>query len=190
MMEDMVIELVAKEKTYSSKEVVVQLGIGSSTLRKWCMLLEQHNYRFHRDVHNRREFHQIDTVALREFMKLAKTMALEHAAISVVSSIKRLRPEEKALPVPSVVKRSYPSHDLLEEKVDSLVQHIEKQDAFNIALLDRLEKQEKYISINLKERDRRLTKAMNDILDTKITLTKLQDKEQTKSIWHRLFRIT
>lgn len=80
-----VIELVAKEKTYSGRELAEILGVGASTLRKWSMLLEQQGYRFLRDSQNRREYRQSDVDALRSFYQLTKEnlMPLEEAARTV-----------------------------------------------------------------------------------------------------------
>ncbi len=192
MSKHVVIELVAKEKTYTSRELADSLGIGGSTLRKWCMLLEQHGYWFLRDAQNRREFRQADVSALQTFQELTKEhlMPLEEAAAVVVGSMGRPQQKETRLAAAAALApRITPRHDELEEKVNALAQHVQKQDAFHLALLERLEKQEKYISINLKERDRRLTKAMNDILETKVQLAKIKDEQRKKSIWHRLFSI-
>jgi hypothetical protein len=192
MREEMVIELVAKEKTYSSRELAGSLGIGGSTLRKWCMLLEQHGYRFLRDSQNRREFRQTDVTALRMFQELTKEqlLPLEEAAVLIVNRMGQPEQTETRLAAAaSLAPRTAPGYDLLEEKINALAQHVKKQEAIHLALVERLEKQEKYISINLKERDRRLTKAMNDILETKVQLAKLQDEQRKKSIWHRLFAI-
>jgi transposase len=194
MRENMVIELVAREKTYSSRELAESLGIGGSTLRKWCMLLEQHGYRFQRDAQNRREFRQADASALRTFQELTKQqmMPLEEAAALIVKRTgTRVQTETRLATAAALAPRTAaaPRYDLLEEKVTALAQHIQKQDSFHLALMERLEKQEKYISINLKERDRRLTKAMNDILETKVQLAKLKDEQRKKSFWHRLFSI-
>lgn len=193
MSENIVIELVAKEKTYSNKEIAALLGIGLSTLRKWSALLEQSGYSFPRDGRSRREYRQMDAIALRKMKELTKenAMSLEDAAMTVASSMQRppAMPDQKLPAATSLIQRSPRSYEALEQKVDSLVEHIQKQDAFNLALLERLDKQEKYISINLKERDRRLTKAMNDILETKVAMAALQDSQRKKSIWHRLFTI-
>src|SRR5690554_8085403 len=43
------------KKPYWSKEIADMLGIGTSTLRKWCLILERNGYRFLRDEHDRRE---------------------------------------------------------------------------------------------------------------------------------------
>ncbi|MEJ8547025.1 MerR family transcriptional regulator [Brevibacillus borstelensis] len=215
-----VIELVAKEKTYSGRELAGILGVGASTLRKWSMLLEQQGYWFLRDSQNRREYRQADIDALRSFYQLTKEhlMPLEEAARTVAggTSFQQARKETAAslslVPpvVPSAGSAALPANhspalsastsaalalrtsahvDLLEEKIHSLAQQVQHQDAVQMALMERLEQQEAYIRSSLKERDRRLTKAMNDIIEAKQQLAQIRDEQRKKSIWHRLFRI-
>jgi hypothetical protein len=71
-----------------------------------------------------------------------------------------------------------------------LARHVQRQEDAQMALLERLEKQEAYIRSSLKERDRRLTKAMHDILETKAQIARMQDEKRKTTIWHKLFRIT
>lgn len=79
--------------------------------------------------------------------------------------------------------------DALEEKLLALAQHVQQQDSVQTALMEQLEQQGAYIRTSLKERDRRLTSAMNEIFEMKKQLARLQDKQRKTSIWHRLFRI-
>lgn len=186
-----VIELVAREKTYTGREVAELLGIGVSTLRKWSMLLEQHGYRFLRDNQNRREYRQIDVVALQRFYRLTKDQLFpqEEAAEMVIS---QQTPERSRTEIAVALAQPIhlqPDPDDWEDKLLELATHVQKQDAAHQELLARVERQEAYIRSTLKERDRRLTKAMNDIMDTKIQLARMKDEQRSTSIWHRLFRI-
>lgn len=194
-----VIELVARERTYTGKEVASMLGIGASTLRKWSMLLEQHGYWFLRDSQNRREYRQIDVAALQRFYRLTKDQLFpqEEAAHMIVSHQPpdATRKEVAAALAPAPVSSaSVPVHvpphtEQWEAKLQALASHVQQQDIAHHALVERVEKQEAYIRTSLKERDRRLTKAMNDILDTKMQLAKIQQERQKSSLWHRLFRL-
>lgn len=186
-----VIELVARERTYSGREVADLLGIGASTLRKWSMLLEQHGYWFLRDSQNRREYRQIDVAALQRFYRLTKDQLFpqEEAALMIVSHevglpVRMETAVALAPPVPAPV-----SNNRLEEKLHALAAHVQHQEAAHLELLERFEKQEAYIRSNLKERDRRLMKAMNDIMDAKLQLAKIKDEQRKTSIWHKLFRL-
>lgn len=188
-----VIELVARERTYSGREVADLLGIGASTLRKWSMLLEQNGYWFLRDSQNRREYRQMDIAALQRFYRLTKDQLFpqEEAALMIVSHDVALPARVETavalappLPVPAPV-----SNSVWEEKLHALAVHVQQQGEAHQALLERVEKQEAYIRSNLKERDRRLMKAMNDIMDAKVDLAKIKDEQRKTSIWHKLLRL-
>lgn len=209
MSEEIVIELVARERIYAPGELAAQLGIGMSTLRKWSALLEQNGYSFLRDSRGRREYRQADTIALRKMRDCIKEslMPLESAAAEVAASMSRMEAHAEAgisrqevaataevLPMVAThpkLRRGEQSfaYQMLEQRVDLLARHVQQQDEQHAALLERLDKQERYISINLKERDRRLMKAMDEILKNKIAIAALKDSERKKSIWHWLFRI-
>ncbi|MED4782131.1 hypothetical protein [Brevibacillus choshinensis] len=188
-----VIELVARERTYSGREVADLLGIGASTLRKWSMLLEQNGYWFLRDSQNRREYRQMDVAALQRFYRLTKDQLFpqEEAALMIVSHDVALpaRMETAVTLAPPIPVPAPVSHNVWEEKLHALAVHVQQQDAAHQALLERVEKQEAYIRSNLKERDRRLMKAMNDIMDAKVELTKMKDEQRKTSIWHKLLRL-
>ncbi|NTU23233.1 hypothetical protein HPY28_23230 [Brevibacillus sp. HB1.2] len=193
-----VIELLARERTYSGRDVAGLLGIGASTLRKWSMLLEQHGYWFLRDSQNRREYRQVDITCLQRFYSLTKDQLIpqdEAARMVATQSSPEPARKETAVAVTFPPVSSYPAlnHtaalDELDVKLHALASHVQQQDAAYLALLARVEKQETYITNNLKERDRRLTKAMNDIMDAKIELAKIRDAERKTSIWQKLFRI-
>lgn len=188
-----VIELVARERTYSGREVADLLGIGASTLRKWSMLLEQHGYWFLRDSQNRREYRQMDIAALQRFYRLTKDQLFpqEEAALMIVSHEVSLpaRMETAVALAPPVPVPTPVSNNRLEEKLHALAAHVRQQEEAHQALLERFEKQEAYIRSNLKERDRRLMKAMNDIMDAKVQLAKIKDEQRKTSIWHKLFRL-
>jgi len=200
-----VIELVARERTYSGREVAEQLGIGASTLRKWSMLLEQHGYWFLKDSQNRREYRQMDIAALQRFYRLTKDQLFpqEEAVLMIVSheTASPARLETAVAPAPPAAVPA--ARDAWFDKLHALANHVqqqnaaqlallervEKQDAAHLALLEKVEKQEAYIRASLKERDRRLLKAMNDIMDARVRLARMQDEKRKTSIWHKLFRI-
>ncbi|WP_409177645.1 hypothetical protein [Brevibacillus fortis] len=192
-----VIELLARERTYSGRDVAGLLGIGASTLRKWSMLLEQHGYWFLRDSQNRREYRQVDITCLQRFYSLTKDQLIpQDEAARMVATQSSPEPARKetavAVAFPPVTSHPALNHTAIEEideKLHALACHVQQQDAAYLALLAHVEKQETYITNNLKERDRRLTKAMNDIMDAKIELAKIRDAERKTSIWQKLFRI-
>jgi DNA-binding transcriptional MerR regulator len=146
----------SQEKSYWSREVAELLGISDSTLRKYCLILEQNGYSFLRDDNNRRAFIERDVIALRKFQEMAKNsdMTLEDAALAVISAIKEA--EIKGL-VPSVapntnaINHYNQLYDEMTGRLQQLIEHNLKQETFNRFLLDRLEKQEILIQTILKE---------------------------------------
>ncbi|GAB1530473.1 MULTISPECIES: hypothetical protein [Brevibacillus] len=195
-----VIELLARERTYSGRDVAGLLGIGASTLRKWSMLLEQHGYWFLRDSQNRREYRQADITCLQRFYSLTKDQLIpQDEAARMVATQSSPEPARKetavAVAFPPAPVSAHPAlnHTVvleeLDEKLHALASHVQQQDASYLALLARVEKQEAYITNNLKERDRRLTKAMNDIMDAKIELAKIKDASRKTSFWQKLIRL-
>src|SRR5699024_7337439 len=78
------------EKAYTSSEMAQILDIGTSTLRKWCLSLEENGYQFSKDDYQRRFFIDRDIVALKHFKQLVQTgkMPLSKASNVVVPKFK------------------------------------------------------------------------------------------------------
>lgn len=177
-----------REKTYWSRELADLLEIGTSTLRKWCLQLEKDGYTFLRDEHERRAFTEHDVIALRFFKDLSKNkgMTLENASIAVVSRYNRDENTSVTLSASPVLPRSDERYMELLDKVNLLVDHVAKQDAFNQALLTRLEQQQQYLEESVRRRDEQLMAALREIQDTKQLL--VSTKEEPVSFWRSLFK--
>ncbi|MED4297382.1 MerR family transcriptional regulator [Priestia megaterium] len=94
--------------------------------------------------------------------------------------------------------------DSLEEKIQDLLNRSEKDEQFQIALIQRLDEQrklieqlteklsnqDKYIENNLEKRDERLTSAIREINDTKKLIASAQEniESKPKSFWSMFFR--
>jgi len=92
----------------------------------------------------------------------------------------------------------------LEDKVQELLSRSEKDEQFQLALIQRLDEQsqlikqlteklssqDKYIENNLEKRDEKLTNAIREISDTKKLIATAQEnlESKPKSFWHRIFR--
>lgn len=196
MREAIVIDLVAKEKTFTCKEVADSLEIGVSTLRKWSLLLEQHGYIFPRNPQKGREYRQKDANLLMEIKELCRQQAipLEQAARIVMSrTTKREHPRKELSISPAVPLPLHPVEqvDRLEQKINALAERMSYQETLHESLLEQIRLQEKYIENSLKERDRRLTRVMSDILEAKmyVAAAKEKEKERKTSVWHRLFKL-
>ncbi|MDG0032941.1 MerR family transcriptional regulator [Priestia sp. Y58] len=94
--------------------------------------------------------------------------------------------------------------DSLEEKIQDLLNRSEKDEQFQIALIQRLDEQrklieqlteklsnqDKYIENNLEKRDEKLTSAIREINDTKKLIASAQEniESKPKSFWSMFFR--
>ncbi|WP_234882314.1 MerR family transcriptional regulator [Bacillus mycoides] len=72
-----------QEHSFWTKEVTERLEIGTSTLRKWCLSLEQENYSFVKGTKNSRAFVEKDIQVLVQMKKL-----IQEAGMSIESAVK------------------------------------------------------------------------------------------------------
>ncbi|WP_129732005.1 DUF3967 domain-containing protein [Ectobacillus funiculus] len=75
------------ERAYWGKDVAKQLGIGRSTLTKWCLALESQEYPFVRGENNSRAFTEQDIFVLKHMKELVQVRSLTlDTAVNVVLS--------------------------------------------------------------------------------------------------------
>src|SRR5579875_453117 len=96
------------ERMYWSNEVATILGIGDSSLRKWCLALEKCGIIFIRDDNGRRAFSENDILVLRDMqMFLGRQMTMDNAANATAGKHKRdFEDRSSTLPVPVKEQRS------------------------------------------------------------------------------------
>ncbi|MBY0124506.1 DUF3967 domain-containing protein [Bacillus sp. S/N-304-OC-R1] len=164
------------EKPVSPKDVHISLGIGDSTLRKWCLALEAQEYQFSRTDNNRRVFFEKDLVVLRQFRNLVQVQnfSIENAAIIVASSHREdaSSKENNENTVPALRDSN--------EIINRLLNHIEQQEEFNQQLLKRLDGQQKYIEERLDKRDQLLMESIREAQETKKLIAATQEEQQKK----------
>jgi hypothetical protein len=173
------------EKAYWNHEVAKVLGIGESTLRKWCIELEKNGYEFVKGAKDSRAFLEHDLQALMHFKQLTKNdkVPQETAAKTVVEKFIRTVENERTLPVPYENNRSI---EEFEEKINMLLEQSKRQDEFNKALLAKLEQQERYISESLERRDKLLLESLRA---TQEQVAAAQEESKLKNRIKRLFGI-
>lgn len=171
------------EKPISPKDVHVSLGIGDSTLRKWCLALEAQDYQFSRTDNNRRVFFENDMAVLRQFRNLVQVQnfSIENAAIIVVSKHK----EDASLQTNG--ENNVPALRDSNEVIGKLLDYIEHQEEFNKQLLKRLDEQQKYIEERLDKRDSLLLESIRETQETKKLIAAAQEEQQKKGFFSRLF---
>lgn len=133
-----------EERAFFNKDVARILGIGDSTVRKWCLELEKNGYNFVRGHKESRAFLQLDITALNYFQNLTKegSYSLEQAAKIVVERFKDRRDSDIAASVPSNSERS-PS--VAETYLKQLVELQKEQIEQNRELLQKLSERDKII---------------------------------------------
>ncbi|MED3553983.1 DUF3967 domain-containing protein [Cytobacillus praedii] len=162
------------EKPISPKDVHISLGIGDSTLRKWCLALEAQEYQFSRTDNNRRVFFEKDLVLLRKFRNLVQVQnfSIENAAIIVVSKNREDASLEKN------TENSVPALRDSSELINKLMTHIEQQEEFNKQLLKRLDEQQKYLDERLDKRDELLMQSIRESQETKKLIAAAQEEQK------------
>lgn len=164
------------EKPIPAKDVYISLGIGDSTLRKWCLALESQDYIFSRTDNNKRLFSEKDLVVLRHFRNLVQVQnfSIENAAIIVTSKFKE-SPSDN-----TNSENNVPAMRDSNEVIGKLMEHIERQEEFNQKLLKRLDEQQKYIEERLEQRDSLLMDSIRSSQETKKLLLEVREEQQKK----------
>jgi DNA-binding transcriptional MerR regulator len=194
------------EKAYTTKEVSTTLGIGDSTLRKWCLSLEKNGYHFTRNDQNQRLFLEKDLVVLKLFQTMVQTnnFSVENAGMVIASKFKESAFSNGTGGVPArredgqgekehslarsneIIQKPLEKIQYYEQYIQEqrefnqvLLESMREQREFNQALLKRLEKQEKYIQEGLNTRDGELTQSIRE-LQQQLKQLDIQTQEKRK----------
>jgi hypothetical protein len=76
---------------YTAKGISLSLDKGDRTLRKWCLALEEHVYKFYKTNQNKRLFTEQGIIVLRHFQQPIKdkNMSMKNASLIVTSRFKK-----------------------------------------------------------------------------------------------------
>lgn len=169
-------------QTYWGSEVAKNLGIGSSTLRKYCLALEEVGYPFERGSNNSRIFYHKDVAIIERLLTAMnkKNVTLEQAVNLAMTSV--IENEIATVATGSVVDT---------EQIIVLSERIERLEQLNLELIQRLDQQSKFLQetdaqriIREEQRDIQLMQVLREIQDSKRLIAA---SEQRKSLWSRLF---
>ncbi|WP_226530868.1 DUF3967 domain-containing protein [Metabacillus niabensis] len=185
------------EKAYTPKEISLTLDIGDSTLRKWCIALENQGYQFIRNDQNKRVFVDANIVVLRHFKELVQnhSMQLNNAAMLVVDRFGKGTFSQGTDIVPAENIRDLDrSNDKIIAKLMNYIEQqeerFEKQEQFNRTLLERLDQQQQYIEERLNKRDETLVQSLREVQETRKLIAAAEEKreeESKKGFLQRLF---
>lgn len=169
---------------YSSKDVAAILKIQESTLRKYCIMLEEVGYKFHKNELGHRGFLNDDVVALKTLadIKSHPNMTLKQACNAVMtwlhnkniadSDITELRHEER-------------NDERYIEEFNALKEMIQQQNEMLQQMAKKLDEQQRYIDERLEKRDQKLMGAIREMQEEKRVL--LETAATNKKPWWRFW---
>lgn len=175
-----------QEKPYWAREVSDLLDISDSTLRKYCLILEEKGYTFLRGDNGRRAFLDRDVIALRKFKELSQSqnVTLEDAAIAVVSMLR----DGYVTSVTLAATRNFPDENRYverfnewENKLDLLIRYNEQRDEDYKRILAENELLRNQIAATSDKLD-----TIGQQVETVLTETRAE-RHRPKSFWSRMF---
>ncbi|MFE6709083.1 DUF3967 domain-containing protein [Bacillus thuringiensis] len=169
-------------QTYWGSEVAKNLGIGSSTLRKYCLSLEEAGYPFERGNNNSRIFYHKDVATIERLVAAMnkKNVTLEQAINLAITNV-----EENVIATVATDSVADIEH------IKALSERIERLEQLNLELIQRLDQQSKLLQetdiqrvIREEQRDIELMQILKEIKESKQLIAA---SEQKKSFWKSLF---
>jgi hypothetical protein len=190
------------ERAFWTKEVAETLEIGTSTLRKWALALENQGYEFVRGEKNSRAFLERDIVVLRRMKELIQNAGMTtDAAVKVALSrdfdnsvtddrTDTMTDEETRTPSVLVQNGSNYAAEVMQQFVENQerilerMEQLERLEKSNAERLERIEQEQQ----RQRERDgNRDNNLMNLIRDTQETKKLIAAAEEKRSFWAWLF---
>lgn len=169
-------------QTYWGSEVAKNLGIGSSTLRKYCLALEEAGYPFERGNNNSRIFYHTDVATIE---RLVTAMNKKNVTLEQAINLAMTSGEENKIATVATDSVADTEH------IKGLTERIERLEQLNLDLIQRLDQQSKLLQetdaqriIREEQRDVQLMQVLREIQDSKRLITA---SEQKKSFWKRVF---
>ena len=158
------------ELMYDTEMVSKVLGVQSSTIRKYCALMQKYGYEFNKNSVGHRVFYKKDILIIKEIVELKNSGSL--TLTDAVRTILNLDIAD-ITDIDSMPSLSY--EKILKEFEEFKNQQME----FNKKLLEQLEKQEDYIKNSINERDLKLIAAIKESIETRKQIA----EEKRKSWW-------
>lgn len=170
------------EILYKSSDMATMLKIQESTLRKYCIMLEEAGYDFHKNEFGHRAFFNKDVMVLKRFIdtKNHPDMTLKQACNAVILWVKENDVTGRDITVVSDEERYNEGYNALLEEFEKFKT---QQEEFNKELLEKLMDQQGYIQNSLLERDKKLMQAIRETQETKKIIATVQEKKRWWRFW-------
>ncbi|MED4456140.1 DUF3967 domain-containing protein [Metabacillus fastidiosus] len=178
-----------KQTIYSSSDMAVMLIIQESTLRKYCLMLEEAGYKFHKNELGHRGFFHNDVIALKRLIEIKKhpDMTLKQACNAVIAWINENDVTDSDI---TDVTQNEQHSNRYNELSKQFEEFKKQQNEFNKELIDQLKKQQNYIENVLVERDKKLIEALRETQETKklIAATAESEEQRAKKSWWQFWK--
>lgn len=163
---------------YYSKDVANELGITTSTLRRWSIELEKEGYIFHRNEKEQRIYYERDFKAFRELKKLLSNSVPFTDAIKAIASTDF--ENKNAGQTPSVYSEMI---RLSKRELEEIVtKAIEKEHEKMIKVF------EEKLNDTIEMRDRMLMQQLKKSLEENRKLIEDPQHKKSESWWQKLFK--
>ena len=146
------------ELMYDTVAVSKMLGVQESTLRKYCALMQKHQYEFNKNSVGHRVFYPRDVEIIKEIVTLKNS-----GSLTLSEAVKAIL-ESDIDDITDTAPIANPDYSKLLEEFETFKNN---QMQFNMKLLERLEKQQNYIENSVEERDKKLMLAIKESMETR-----------------------
>lgn len=176
-----------EELIYNTATVSKLLGVHEKTLRRYCTLMLNYNYKFQKNRNGHRLYYQKDIETIKRIIDLKNSgsFTLEQAvkvALGFAAEDKR----DQVYHEPNSPEFDY--NQLLQEFSAFKNDQME----FNKKLLEQLIKQEHYIKNSIEERDKKLMFAMKESMETRRQLAAAteaeKERERNRKVWWQFWK--
>ncbi|MED4074470.1 DUF3967 domain-containing protein [Priestia endophytica] len=143
------------------------MKIGSSTLRKYSLAMEEQGYKFDRGINNSRIFYQKYIAMIQRIMNAMnkKNITLEQAIKLTMSSVPK-----DTVATDVMVTQAEPSIDV------AMSERLERLEKINLELVKRLEEQQRMLQKRDAKRDEQLITVLREVQESKQLIAVTQDK--------------
>ena len=175
-----------KQSIYSSSDMAMLLNIQESTLRKYCIMLEEAGYKFHKNELGHRGFLHNDVIALKRLIEIKQhpDMTIKQACNAVVAWIQESGvTDHDTNDIATQDRHNERYNELLNEFKEFKTQ----QEQFNKELISQLQKQQEYIQNSLLERDKNLMQAIRETQETQKLIAASEEEKRKKKKWWKVW---
>ena len=173
----------------TTSNVASMFGVHHNTVRKWVSVLEKRGYAIKHEKRgklNVKLFNEEDIEVLRAIHEGIKNpnVSLEQAVtLAMEANVQSDERAANAVLVTSVSSETVPS---VKARLKIHDQQLQAQLAFNKELVDRLERNQRFIEESIKRRDEQLTQALRGLTEAASSkATEVDDSKPKRRKWFR-----